>query len=382
MKLKFANLGFDIKTLNTADHSLTAVFSTNDVDRHGEVVDQKSWQLKEFSDNPVVLFSHDHSQPPIGKVIGLGYNADGNLEGTVKFAAEEYEFANTIYQLYAGGYMRAFSVGFSAGEVDVIDGVVTLKNNTLYELSAVSVPANQMALAKSKGLDVSALEAKLAEKKEVKATNIGDVCTLEDGTEGMLQTANGGELQCMPKPKQENAAPVKEEKGAIADEVSAEETMESKYEKMDEVCEVIGALWTVYMDEATPLEAFSELVTETAQLLLQVAANDGADDDAEDATVEASLKELLKKSVSADAAKLFIEKMVEKSKPVAQEVVPVVEVKADKPVIKEEVRTNSTALSIKVETPAVRIVVPTKGQNKAKLINKAIRALLAEKAKI
>jgi hypothetical protein len=40
---------------------------------------------------------------------------------------------------------------------------------------------------------------------------------------------------------------------------------------------------------------------------------------------------------------------------------------------------NNTEFSIRVETPAVRIAVPAKGANKAKLINKAVRALLAEK---
>lgn len=381
MALKFASLGFEIKSIDEETHSLKAVFSTNDVDRHGEIVDQKSWNLKDFQDNPVVLFSHDHSQPPIGRVTSLGYNGQGNLEGTVQFAAKEYPFANVIWQLYKGGFMRAFSVGFSSGKVDVENGVPILRQNTLYELSSVSVPANQMALAKSKGLDVSALEEKFVEdaaKTDEPAKALGDVCTLDDGSEGMLQQDNSGALVCLPKLAQDNNTETKEEeKGAIADELSAEQVWELKYENMDKVCELWSALWTVYMDENTSVDSFNALVTEVAQLMLKVA--NGAD------VTENTLSETLKKHMTDESVKTFIQEMGKRlgtTTEKVEEVVPVVEEKkVEEKTEDKTVSTNSTALSIKVETPAVRIVVPVKGKNKAALINKAVRALLAEKRK-
>lgn len=140
---------------NDADFSIKGIFSTGTEDRHGEVVDQAGWKLEEYMQNPVVLFSHDPYQPAIGKMVELGMNESGNLAGTIQFAANEYEFAKTIYNLYKGGFMRAFSVGFMNHryEIDQENDMVILRENTLYEVSAVNIPANAMALAIQKGID-------------------------------------------------------------------------------------------------------------------------------------------------------------------------------------------------------------------------------------
>jgi|SRR6185369_3088582 len=164
--MQYKHLDVDIKGIDDENHIIRGVFSTADEDRQGEIVDQKSWQLDDYLKNPVILFAHDHSQPAIGKALSLGFNSDGNLEGEIQFAAKEYDFANTIYKLYKGGYMRAFSVGFQneVTEVDQQDQV-TLKQNTLFEISTVNVPANALALAKSKGIDTSSLEKHLNQKE-------------------------------------------------------------------------------------------------------------------------------------------------------------------------------------------------------------------------
>lgn len=159
MKNKYASLNLTLKSVDPALFQIRAVFSTNDEDRHGEVVDQRGWKLTEFLLNPVVLWAHDDYQPAIGKVIDIGF-VEGNLEGTIQFAAAEYDFAKTIYNLYAGGYVRAISVGFMNDKwmFDEANQRVILMENTLYEVSCVNIPANALALAKSKGMDVSSLE--------------------------------------------------------------------------------------------------------------------------------------------------------------------------------------------------------------------------------
>lgn len=161
--MKFKQLHVEIKGINDDEHTIKGVFSTADEDRHGEIVDQKTWQLDDYLKNPVILFAHDHQQPAIGKVVNLFFNEQGNLEGEIKFAAKQYPFANTIYQLYRDGFMRAFSVGFQneVVEYDESKDEVTLKRNKLFEISTVNVPANQMALAKSKGIDTTPLEKHL-----------------------------------------------------------------------------------------------------------------------------------------------------------------------------------------------------------------------------
>lgn len=161
MKTYTKQFAFQTKSINKETATLVGVFSTGDVDRHGEIVDQKSWLLDSYMQNPVVLWSHNHDEPSIGKTEALYINADGNLEGIMKFAVNENPKAKIIFDLFAGEYMKAFSVGFMSGEYDQReDGVVVLKQNNLFEISAVNVPANAMALAKSKGIDVQLLEEK------------------------------------------------------------------------------------------------------------------------------------------------------------------------------------------------------------------------------
>ena len=159
-----------IKEIDEKENSIRFIFSTDDEDRHGEIVDQKGWDLNEYLKNPVVLFAHDHYQPAVGQVTELRLNEDSNLEGVIKFAVDEYEFAKTLFNLYKGKFMRAVSAGFinKKYEIDEENDTFTLKENTLLEMSMVNVPANSMALAKSAGIDVSSIE-KLMDERKTKA---------------------------------------------------------------------------------------------------------------------------------------------------------------------------------------------------------------------
>lgn len=273
MKFKYANFDFKPKEINEERKSLRATFSTSDVDRHGEIVDQKSWNLTDYLKNPVVLFSHRHDQPPVGKIVGLGYNSDGNLEGEVQFAANEYPFANTIWNLYKGGYMKAFSVGFSAGNSDVVDGRVVLKDNTLYEISTVSVPANALALAKSKGLDTSALEEKFLE--------IGDdtVDVSEKDCPCNKKPDENAEVAPTTEETAEEDSPEKEVSAksessdsgnaceTISEVLSEEDARKAKYENFKRVDQLYYAFYEVYFESETPVDEFDTLLQEYISLL-------------------------------------------------------------------------------------------------------------------
>jgi len=155
---KYEIFGVEIKTVNEEKGTLEAVFSTQNEDRHGDVVMQDGWDLKNFKKNPVILNSHNYGDAT--EVIGKAINpkvVDGKLEGKIEFAVNQSEKAKTIFNLYAGGFLKAFSVGFIPLEFDEKDYSKITKAELL-EVSAVSVPANAMALAKAKGIDVSVLE--------------------------------------------------------------------------------------------------------------------------------------------------------------------------------------------------------------------------------
>lgn len=140
------------------DRKVRFVISTETRDRHRDVVMSDGWDLKAYRKNGVVLFGHDHRSPPIGKATQVGVQ-DRQLKATVEFAdAETYAFADTIYRLYLGGYMKAASVGFIPKKFEHADdnrGLIFLEQE-LIEFSAVPVPANPDALveAKSTGLNI------------------------------------------------------------------------------------------------------------------------------------------------------------------------------------------------------------------------------------
>ncbi len=152
----------EIKGIDLEERTLTAYISTNARDRMNEVLDPAGVDLKQFNKNPIVLFAHDYSSPPIGKALWTKKDGDGILS-KVQFA--NTEFANEIFDLYRGGFMKAFSVGFIPKEI--VRGKVDENGNLmegeprrtytkweLLEYSAVPVPANPeaLALAISKGI--------------------------------------------------------------------------------------------------------------------------------------------------------------------------------------------------------------------------------------
>jgi len=161
---------FKLKSVDTKNYIIEGVFSAEVEDRQGETVVQRGWILDNYMKNPVVLWAHDSSKLPVAKMIEIGVNPQTNqLEGKMQFAVEESEFAREIYNLMVGGYLNAFSAGFinNKYEIDQANEKIYLVENELLEVSVVPVPANQLSLAKSKGVDTSEYEKEINDKKEV-----------------------------------------------------------------------------------------------------------------------------------------------------------------------------------------------------------------------
>jgi HK97 family phage prohead protease len=113
-----------------------------------------------FLKNPVVQFAHKYDELPIAKCIGLKVTKTGVL-ATVEFPQEGiYPKADAVYQMYKGGFLNAWSIGFMPLEYDENDaGGYNFKSWELYEFSSVPVPDNAEALTvmRSKGIDVDIL---------------------------------------------------------------------------------------------------------------------------------------------------------------------------------------------------------------------------------
>ena len=70
-----------------AENTYTFLASTNAIDRQGDSIDQKGWDLTNFKTNPVVVWAHDYSELPIGKVLSISVT-DKGLEAQFEFTPE------------------------------------------------------------------------------------------------------------------------------------------------------------------------------------------------------------------------------------------------------------------------------------------------------
>jgi HK97 family phage prohead protease len=131
-------------------------------DRQGDVIIAEAWTkggLTNYSKNPIILAYHDHTQP-IGRAKGLFVDSNG-----LKIVADISSTAGDVYKLIKEGILKAFSVGFRVKDADYDSAtdIFVIKDVELYEVSVVSVPANQDSL-----FDVSKCFNNAAEYAEFK----------------------------------------------------------------------------------------------------------------------------------------------------------------------------------------------------------------------
>lgn len=144
-----------IKAIDEEARQAQYIISTDDVDRCGEIVEQK-WELDNYKKNPIVLFGHDPSKADnvLGKCIEFETAKDGDrtiTKATVQFAEEgTSSTADTVWKLVKQGILRTVSVGFiphSFKNEDSMDEPTILSDNELLEFSLVPLPANPNAVA-------------------------------------------------------------------------------------------------------------------------------------------------------------------------------------------------------------------------------------------
>jgi HK97 family phage prohead protease len=154
--------------LEAGERTLVCTMTTDAIDRYGEVILPKGVDLTQYRKNPVVLWSHDQGEPPIGRCLWV--KPDEGKRGLIA----KVEFAKTedgeeIWQLYKGGFLKTFSIGArpkrgappTPEEIRKRPELAECKwiwhQVELTELSCVAVPANPEAMvtAISRGLSLS-----------------------------------------------------------------------------------------------------------------------------------------------------------------------------------------------------------------------------------
>jgi HK97 family phage prohead protease len=136
------------------------ILSSGSVARDGHTISPAGWVLTNFRANPIFLWCHASSEPPIGKLTDVSVS-NGALRGVVEYAdAETYPFADTIFRLVRGGFLSAVSVSWdpirwSFSTDRSRPGGIDLLEQELREVSQVPVPADVTAIAtaRASGID-------------------------------------------------------------------------------------------------------------------------------------------------------------------------------------------------------------------------------------
>lgn len=188
--------------IEDGERAAIQVISTRDIDRDEDIMDPRGVVLDDYKKNPVVMWNHDYSEPPIAKCVDISVTDEAI---TAKSVYSETPRAEEIYQLKREGILQAASVGFVAlewvynGGAGWAEVVGKLKDRwkmsarafdkarrivtkwALLEYSDVPIPANQNALllAIGKGLDPAVerlLKANLPEDEAGQASQAAQAC--------------------------------------------------------------------------------------------------------------------------------------------------------------------------------------------------------------
>lgn len=146
---------FQTKALSVDDENKTITFKISDdqPDRMGECVDQDSWQLDNYNNNPIVLWGHDPTEPE--NVLGTTQEFVGGLKdksgkystAKIKFDTDINPKASLVYNQAKRGTLRTTSIGFMPHTEEMDADMPVLKDNELFEISVVPIPANPRAIA-------------------------------------------------------------------------------------------------------------------------------------------------------------------------------------------------------------------------------------------
>lgn len=298
-KVLFLNSSFTKSELPTADGKIDSVTiegyaSTNDVDRHGDIVPAAVWEkgIENYLKNPVILAYHDHAEP-VGRMTNHRVDEKGLfVQARISAAAED------VFNLVKDGVLTAFSIGFRIVDAEYNSALelFVVKELELHEISVVSVPANQntlFSLSKAfdtaeefksfkmqfanpsdsaKGLEASG-EAKSDNTKELEMTPEQVQKMLADAAQAAAQEATKSLLAAQEKAAAEKAAKAAADaefdakvKAAVAlatPTTTGAETLLAEVEKRfaaqaDETKSVVAGLEAALKEKAAEIEAIQK----------------------------------------------------------------------------------------------------------------------------
>lgn len=148
-------LSFEIKTVGEEDERVVRfIASDNSVDRDGDTINVKGWDLKHFRQKGLFLWAHNGIIPPLGKAIKV-FIDDDKLKIDIKFIDPDFadhdhvKYADMIYKMYKQKILKDVSVGFRPIKAALAEDrqddfcyPLNFQKQELLELSAVNIGSN------------------------------------------------------------------------------------------------------------------------------------------------------------------------------------------------------------------------------------------------
>lgn len=152
---------FKTKAEEMGERTVRFKISSEVVDRDGDILIAKGCDFTNFAKNPQFLAFHNYHEYPLGIPKNWGIEGDSvycdvyfpkleELATDAEQASEKAKLVDFTYHCYKTGMLNAVSVGFIPKEaIPLKEGSTEITEWELLEFSAVSVPANQDALAQA-----------------------------------------------------------------------------------------------------------------------------------------------------------------------------------------------------------------------------------------
>jgi len=135
--------------VKAADDKIEFRLSDMGLDRDRERIDPAGWDIQNYLDNPIILWSHNKLAPSVGIMDNIRVE-NGELLGEAKFIPKDIDlWAWGIGERVRQGFLKKGSVGFIPKLMEFVDNDETEKEETvlvhrsqeLLEYSIVNVPA-------------------------------------------------------------------------------------------------------------------------------------------------------------------------------------------------------------------------------------------------
>ena len=153
---------FNVKAEELEERTVRFKISSEVVDRDGDILIAKGCNFENFKKNPQFLGFHNYHEYPLG--IPKNWGVEGKavycdvyfptieeLSSEREYASEKAKLVDFTYHCYKTGMLNAVSVGFIP--MDAVPnketGGAIVNEWELLEFSAVTVPANQDAIAQA-----------------------------------------------------------------------------------------------------------------------------------------------------------------------------------------------------------------------------------------